>query len=223
MMTEESSTLKLNDTLAHLRREYTLNGLLESDLDPDPFVQFERWMQQAIEAELMLPNSMALATVDSSDKPAVRIVLLKSIDHSGLVFFTNYESRKGEELAKNPNASVLFHWVELERQVRVEGVVEKTSTAESEEYFRSRPYESQLGAWASHQSGVVPNRAFLEQRFAELSAQYSGRDVPLPPYWGGFRMRPHCFEFWQGRVNRLHDRLRYTKQREDWKIDRLSP
>lgn len=213
----------LNETLAQLRREYTLNGLKETDLDPDPIVQFERWLQQAIEAELPLPNTMALATASPTGTPSVRIVLLKSIDQTGLVFFTNYESRKAEELAKNPNASVLFHWVELERQVRIDGVVGKTSAAESAEYFRTRPYESQLGAWASYQSNVIPNRAFLEQRYAELHSQYGGQDVPPPPFWGGYRLQPRCFEFWQGRENRLHDRLRYTKHGEAWKIDRLSP
>jgi pyridoxamine 5'-phosphate oxidase len=166
---------------------------------------------------------MVLATATPEGKPSARVVLLKGFDERGVVFFTNYEGRKSAELLTNPYAALVFYWIELERQVRVEGPVEKTSRQESEEYFRTRPVESRLSAWASKQSSVIPSRNFLEQKMSDLKSRYENQEVPLPPFWGGFRLQPQMFEFWQGRENRLHDRIRYTQQGGVWVIERLSP
>lgn len=212
-----------NDTMANLRKEYSLQGLDESSVEPNPFTQFEHWFRETLNARLPEPNAMVLATVSPDAHPSARVVLMKGFDERGFTFFTNYESRKGIELQRNPYAALLFYWAELERQVRIEGVVEKVSVDESEEYFRSRPLESQLSAWASRQSSVISSRTVLEQTIAELRARYGDQDVPLPPFWGGFRLRPHTFEFWQGKPNRLHDRLRYTRAGVAWRIERLSP
>ncbi|HEY6228429.1 MAG TPA: pyridoxamine 5'-phosphate oxidase [Verrucomicrobiae bacterium] len=210
-------------TLADLRREYTLAGLRRADLDPDPIAQFQKWFTQAMQAEIVEPNAMTLATVSAEGQPSTRIVLLKGVDQRGFSFFTNYESRKGRELAANPKAALTFFWGGLERQVSVCGSVEKLPRAESEAYFAVRPLGSQRGAWVSKQSRLVENREFLEKRLAEVEKQY-GTKVPTPPYWGGYVLNPTSVEFWQGRPNRLHDRFLYRKSGSQvWSIERLSP
>ncbi|MDW8146230.1 MAG: pyridoxamine 5'-phosphate oxidase [Roseiflexaceae bacterium] len=210
-------------SIADLRKEYTRHGLSESDIDPDPLVQFQRWFDQAVELGLIEPNAMTLATATPDGRPSARMVLLKGVDNGGFVFFTNYESRKGVELTMNPWAALVFYWPELERQVRVEGRVERISPEESDAYFASRPNGSRIGAWASRQSSVIGSRAELEQRVAELERLYANREIPRPPFWGGFRVIPDAIEFWQGRPNRLHDRLRYRRDAGRWIIERLSP
>jgi pyridoxamine 5'-phosphate oxidase len=198
--------------------------LNEADVDPDPIRQFRRWFEHALAAQVPEPNAMTLATAGPDGRPSARVVLLKGCDEAGFTFFTNYESHKGRELTANPWASLVFFWVELARQVRVEGTAERVLPAESDAYFRSRPLGSQLGAWASHQSEVLAGRAVLEQRLAQLVQQYAGQEVPRPPYWGGFRVQPVEIEFWQGRPNRLHDRLLYRRAvPEGYCIERLSP
>lgn len=210
--------------ITDLRREYASHALSEDQADPDPIRQFTSWFDEAVSAQLLDVNAMTLATVSSAGDPAARIVLLKGFDEHGFVFFTNYDSAKGRDLAATPRACLLFFWVELERQVRITGSVTKVATAESDEYFHSRPFESQIGAWASAQSTVVADRAALETRYAELSAQHTGQVVPLPPFWGGYRVKPECIEFWQGRASRLHDRLLYLQQADgSWARSRLSP
>src|SRR5579859_5763232 len=211
-------------SLAELRKNYSLGSLDVADINRNPFRQFETWFQQAVDAQLPEPNTMTLATVDSRGRPSARIVLIKGVDERGFVFFTNYESRKGRELAANPYASLLFYWIELERQVRVEGRIVKTSAQESDTYFASRPLGSRIGAWASEQSEVIESRAVLETRERELIAKF-GDNPPRPPHWGGYRLVPEAIEFWQGRPSRLHDRLLFTRSSEssDWQISRLSP
>ena len=208
--------------LADLRREFSTQGINEADLDASPFVQFARWMDEAIKAEIPDPNAMTLATVGEDGRPDARVVLLKYYGETGFAFFTNYESKKGADLESNPYAVLHFFWPQLDRQVSVHGRVEKTSREESEKYFDSRPVESRLAAWASNQSRMIESRRILENRFQEFKERY-GEDVPLPPYWGGFRLTPVRFEFWQGRQNRLHDRLCYTLVDKTWSITRLSP
>jgi pyridoxamine 5'-phosphate oxidase len=214
--------------LAHLRREYTLNGLRRSDLVPDPIAQFKNWFDQATattpNAEAVEINAMTLATADKDGNPSARIVLLKGVDQRGFIFFTNYDSRKGRELAENPKAALVFYWPELERQVCIAGVVSKVSAAESEQYFQLRPRGSRIAAWASKQSDVLADRAALEQTWKQLEARYPGQEIPMPPFWGGFVLSPSRVEFWQGRPNRLHDRFRYSKQaNSSWRIERLAP
>ena len=208
--------------IADRRQEYMRESLDEENVAPDPFTQFDRWFNEAIEAEMPILNSMTLATASASGQPAARIVLLKGVDARGFVFYTNYSSRKGGELAANPRAALLLHWTELEREVRIEGSVEKVSAQESDEYFASRPLGSRHAAIASPQSAVVPNRAALEARFAEADKMH-GESPSRPPNWGGYRVLPAAIEFWQGRPNRLHDRLLYTRNGSTWKIERLAP
>ena len=212
-------------SIANLRRDYSLAGLSEQDLAADPVAQFQKWFQQALAAEIAEPNAMVLATVAPSGQPSTRVVLLKAVDARGFSFFTNYESRKGRELAGNARASLTFPWIALERQICITGSISKLSREESDAYFKLRPRASRLGAWASpKQSEVVADRAVLETRMKQLEAQNPGEDVPLPPYWGGYVLAPVEIEFWQGRPSRLHDRLRYARQPDgSWKIEGLSP
>ncbi len=206
-----------------LRREYSRARLTEREVASDPITQFQIWFEQARAAEIVEPNAMTLATATPDGEPSARIVLLKGIDERGFVFFTDYRSRKGEELRANPRAALVFHWQELERQVRVTGTVERATEAESEAYFRTRPLGSRIGAWTSHQSSVIEGRDVLERRLAELERDFASGEVPLPPYWGGFRVAPEAVEFWQGRPNRLHDRIRYARERGGWRLERLAP
>ena len=210
-------------SIADLRKDYKLASLDENDVDRDPLVQFEKWLNEAINAALPEPTAMTLATIGSSGRPAARIVLLKVADARGFAFFTNYDSHKGQELAANPWAALVFHWVELERQVRIEGRVEKVATDESAEYFSKRPLLSRIGAWASPQSQVIPGRQWLEQAFTATGKRF-GETVPLPPFWGGYRVIPETMEFWQGRQSRLHDRLCYRRDpNQAWIAERLAP
>lgn len=204
--------------------EYTFAGLIEQELDPSPFEQFERWFQQVVSADVHLPNAMTLATSTKEGIPSARIVLLKDFDTHGFVFYTNYDSSKAKELAENPNASLVFFWKELGRQVRIKGTISKVSDEKSDRYFQSRPIESRLAAVASKQSEIIPNRKVLEDRFEQLTNEYRDKEIPRPPNWGGYCLSPNTIEFWQGRPNRLHDRLRYTRQPDgEWQIERLSP
>ena len=210
-------------SLADLRKDYTLAGLRRVELEADPIRQFQKWFQQALDARLLEPTGMTLATADKDGRPSARIVLLKGLAERGFIFFTNYESRKGRELAEKPTAALVFYWAELERQVRVSGTAGRISREESEKYFTGRPRGHQLGAWVSCQSEVIANRAVLEKRLKEFEQKYPDA-VPLPPFWGGYVLSPVEIEFWQGRPNRLHDRFRYTKQVDGrWMIERLAP
>ena len=206
-----------------MRREYTREALAEADVDADPVVQFGRWFEQAEQAGLLEPHAMTLATATPDGRPSARMVLLRGFDERGFCFYTNYESRKAAELAANPRAALVFWWGELERQVRIEGPVAPTSRSESEAYFHSRPPGSQLSAAASPQSRVIDGRAILERRVAELATGSVGGQVPLPEFWGGYRLTHEVVEFWQGRPNRLHDRLRYRRAGDAWRIERLAP
>jgi pyridoxamine 5'-phosphate oxidase len=210
-------------SLADLRKDYSMSGLLEKDLARDPFRQFDKWFQEAEAAKLVEPNAMTLATATKDGRPSARTVLLKGVDGRGFVFYTNYESRKGRELAENPRASLAFPWIALERQVIIEGSLAKLSREESAAYFHSRPRASQLGAWVSQQSAIITGRAVLEDAMKALEKKHAGAEIPLPPAWGGYRLSPESVEFWQGRRSRLHDRLRYRREAGEWIVERLAP
>lgn len=206
------------------RREYSGEKLDEATVDRDPFNQFEKWLDEAVKAELPDPHAMVVATVSLSRKPSARVVLLRKMDRDGFVFYTNYRSRKGAEIRKNPNAAALFYWHGLDRQVRIEGTVEKVSPDESDKYFHSRPRESQIAAWASSQSEVILSRAELDRLYEEYERKFAGHPIVRPDNWGGFRIKPESYEFWQGRPRRLHDRILYTHNGSgDWEIRRLAP
>ena len=214
----------MTNDLANLRRDYALAQLDEYSVALDPIDQFNQWMNDARHAELPEPNAMTLATVDANSQPQARVLLLKEVSAKGFVFYTNYTSAKGQELDQNPRATMVFLWLELERQVRINGRVSKLSGAEADDYFASRPRSSQLGALASQQSQVVANRAELDERYAALEREYHNRPIPRPAYWGGYRLQPDLLEFWQGRRSRLHDRLRYRLNSEGgWRLERLQP
>jgi pyridoxamine 5'-phosphate oxidase len=214
----------MNNSVAALRREYATESLLEADIAPEPIHQFSKWWEQVIRSEIVEPNAMTLATASSDGMPSARIVLLKGFDAHGFVFFTNYKSYKGIQLEENPRASLVFFWKELERQVRVIGLVRKVDDRESDEYFHARPHGSQLGAWASPQSTVIESREWLDSEYAKLKSSYSDKEVKRPPHWGGYRVQPVIMEFWQGRPSRLHDRIQYSLQNDgSWLIERLAP
>lgn len=208
--------------LADLRKSYMKGSLSEEDVQANPIDQFNIWFDQARHAELPEPNAMTVASVDANGKPSARVVLIKEVTQAGFVFFTNYESRKGQALTTNPHAALLFFWPELERQVRVEGSVEKLSDQESDDYFHSRPLDSRIGAWASPQSRVIKGRTELVTKAAEYALKFA-LNPPRPPHWGGFRVKPEAIEFWQGRPSRLHDRIQYLKDNDAWTIQRLAP
>lgn len=219
-MSEDSQSKK---SIAELRREYSQQALAESEVCENPIDQFTEWFKQAYSANLLDVNAMTLSTATKKGKPSSRIVLLKGVDEAGFRFYTNYESRKGRELNENPHASLCFYWAPLERQVRIEGEVERLSRSTSENYFKQRPRESRLGAWASKQSNKVNSREELESRFQKIKQKFEDQEIPLPDFWGGFLLRPQRIEFWQGRESRMHDRICYEKEGEAWKVFRLAP
>ena len=206
-----------------IRKSYTAGKLRREDLNADPVAQFGAWLQAAIDADVPEPTAMTLATVGENGQPSARVVLLKGVDAQGFRFYSSYESRKGTDLEQNPKAALVFYWHALERQVRVEGSVQKLTREESERYFKSRPHGSQLGAWASQQSRAIEGREGLEARLKELESLYKEGEVPLPDFWGGYLVVPRALEFWQGRPNRLHDRFRYSRHGDTWEIARLAP
>ncbi len=210
------------DSIAQLRKNYTFGQLSETEVPHNPLTLFQLWFDQAVKAECPEPNSMTLATADQAGNPSARIVLLKGADQNGFTFFTNYESQKGRDLAIRPQAALLFHWHELERQVRIQGLVERVTATESDEYFHSRPPASRIGAWASPQSTAIPNREFLEEAEKRFKAEF-GDAPPRPEHWGGYCLQPTEIEFWQGRPSRLHDRIHYKLEGSNWKINRLAP
>lgn len=209
-------------SIADIRKDYSLRSLAEEDVDASPFVQFGRWWDEAMRSEIEEVNAMTLATVSASGKPSARIVLLKGLDERGFVFFTNYLSHKGKEIETNPHTALVFFWKELERQIRIEGMAEKVSDEESETYFFSRPVASRIGAWASSQSSVIDTRDILEENVKKYSTEF-GENIPRPAHWGGYRVLPTLIEFWQGRSSRLHDRIQYRKENNNWIIERLAP
>jgi pyridoxamine 5'-phosphate oxidase len=209
--------------IQNLRRDYKLRTLSKTEVKVEPLEQFSIWFEEALNSQVPEPNAMILATVSEDCKPSVRTLLLKGFDERGFIFYTNYNSRKGLELEKNPNASLLFFWPELERQIRIEGIVNKISREESEKYFSTRPYKSRLGAWASNQSEVIPDRLTIIKKFLYYLVKFHSKEIPLPDFWGGYVLKPLIYEFWQGRANRLHDRIRYRRENDKWIIERLSP
>lgn len=212
------------DSIAQIRQEYAAQVLLEEDLAPDPIQQFHKWWQQVIDSQITEPNAMTLATASTDGMPTARVVLLKGFDEEGFVFFTNYNSYKGLQLSENPRACLVFHWKELERQVRIIGLVEPVPAADSDAYFHSRPVGSRIGAWVSPQSQVIENRQWLDATYEQKKNQLENTDIQRPPHWGGYKVMPVVVEFWQGRPSRLHDRLQYTLQEGGgWKIERLAP
>lgn len=212
------------NSIADIRKDYKLKSFTESDADPNAILQFATWWNDALASEIDEVNALTLATATKYGKPSARIVLLKGFDENGFVFFTNYESHKGKMIAENPNASMVFFWKELERQVRIEGIIEKVSGIESDDYFFSRPVGSQVGAWASPQSNVINDRNVIEENVKKYEAQFAASPITRPPHWGGYRLKPQLIEFWQGRPSRLHDRLQYTLQENgEWEIVRLAP
>lgn len=213
----------LNKHIQQIRIDYSKAQLNESSVEKYPIKQFEKWMHEAIKSEVPEVNAMTLATTGKDFKPTLRIVLLKEFTEKGFTFFTNYHSKKGNDMAQNPHVAVNFFWIEMQRQVRIEGVIEKISEKDSEEYFKTRPRESKLGAWVSEQSTVIKNRTVLEDKFAELNKKYPDNNVPRPPYWGGYLLKPNYIEFWQGRMSRLHDRIVYKQEGNNWIIQRLAP
>ena len=213
----------MDKKIADLRKEYSKQTLLEKDVDQNPFVQFSKWWDEAMKSELEEANAMTLATATRNGIPSARIVLLKSVSEDGFVFFTNYGSQKGKELLENPNACLVFFWKELERQIRISGKVEKISTGESDEYFASRPEGSRIGAWASPQSSIITSREVIEKNSEKYRQQFADGQITRPPHWGGYVVRPAVIEFWQGRPDRLHDRIKYTHEENAWKIQRLAP
>jgi pyridoxamine 5'-phosphate oxidase len=215
--------MRISKSINNLRREYKLNKLSEETVKKNPFKQFELWLNDVIKLNLPEQNAMILATSDKNANPSVRVVLLKGLGNQGFKFFTNYGSKKGKNLSENTSASILFYWAELERQVRVEGKIRKLSRIESQKYFNTRPLESRIAAWASEQSKIIPDRNFLELQYKIFENNFSGKNIPLPPNWGGYILEPNYFEFWQGGENRLHDRICYKKQKGKWKIFRLAP
>ena len=210
-------------SLADLRRDYARARLDERDVGPDPIAEVSRWIDEALASEALEPTAMTLATATPDGAPSARVVLLKGLDARGFVFYTHYDSRKGAELAANPRAAVVLYWPELERQVRATGTVERVTAEETAAYFRSRPRESRIGAWASHQSSVLPDRAALDREIAAATARFAEGDVPVPPGWGGYRLLPDTIELWQGRPNRLHDRIAWRRDGDRWIIERLAP
>lgn len=213
----------MKSSIADIRKDYKQHSLNEADVAADPFAQFDRWWNEALAAEVDEVNAMTLATATKTGIPSARIVLLKGYDQNGFVFFTNYESTKGKELQDNPYAALVFFWKELERQVRIEGRVEKVSAAESDEYFHSRPEGSRIGAWSSPQSAIIASRTIIETNVEQYTKRFAGHTIPRPEHWGGYRVIPTAFEFWQGRSSRLHDRFKYTPLNKGWKTERLAP
>jgi pyridoxamine 5'-phosphate oxidase len=210
-------------SIADLRREYARARLDEAAVSADPVVEFAHWFDDALKAQVVEPNAMTLATVSGDGTPSARVVLLKGFDERGFVFFTDYRSQKGQELDRNPRAALVLYWPELERQVRITGSTETIAREESEAYFRTRPRPSRISAWVSEQSRVIASRQVLDDRVPDMEKRFSGNEVPLPPYWGGYRVSPETMEFWQGRESRLHDRIRYVREGARWRIERLSP
>ncbi|MEI8073121.1 MAG: pyridoxamine 5'-phosphate oxidase [Bacteroidota bacterium] len=213
----------MSNSIADIRTDYRMKSLLESDAASDPFAQFGHWWLEAVESKIDEVNAMTIATSSADGFPSARIVLLKGYDRNGFVFFTNYNSQKGQDIAANPKACLLFFWKELERQVRIDGSIEKISAKDSEEYFQSRPIGSRIGAWCSPQSSVIPDRSLLDKNVEFYSNKFNAQIVPRPEHWGGYIVKPTAIEFWQGRSSRLHDRLRYSNTSEGWKLERLAP
>jgi len=213
----------INKDIANLRREYRIKPLRRTDLDPNPYAQFDIWFNEALRGEAMDANAMSIATVASDGQPSIRTVLLKYYGEAGFVFYTNLASRKAEEIDANHQVALLFYWHELHRQVKIRGTAERIGPADSIRYFMRRPRDSQIGAWVSRQSSVISSRAVLENKFAEVTEKFAAGEVPLPSFWGGYRVVPDCIEFWQGRESRLHDRFLFTDRGSDWDVARLAP